>query len=180
MELEIVPSPPVPPAIASVGLRLLVTEAPAWDDAADGWTDLRLAAQVTYRPASSSHQVCFTAPFPGPYVLSLHLLVTNACQMRTALNRVYNQGYQNYQAVALRKLQVSSHQPYDGSPDALSHLRNVQGEPPLVHACPAALVWQRGLLEGPAVAPPRVPPQNRRAGRCPALLPPQSTHSVHG
>ncbi|CAI7918495.1 unnamed protein product, partial [Closterium sp. NIES-54] len=33
-----------------------VTEAPAWDDAVEGWTDLRLAAQVTYRPASSSHQ----------------------------------------------------------------------------------------------------------------------------
>ncbi|CAI7893650.1 unnamed protein product, partial [Closterium sp. NIES-53] len=92
-----------------------VTEAPAWDDAVEGWTDLRLAAQVTYRPASSSHQVCFTAPFPGPYRLSLHLLFTNACQLRTVLNIVYKQGYQNYSMVALRKLQVSSPQQY--SPD---------------------------------------------------------------
>ncbi|CAI5513585.1 unnamed protein product [Closterium sp. Naga37s-1] len=94
-----------------------VTEAPAWDDAANGWTDLRLAAQVTYRPASSSHQVCFTAPFPGPYLLSLHLLFSNACQTRTALSKVYNQGFQNYHLVALRKLLVTSPQPY--FPDAL-------------------------------------------------------------
>ncbi|CAI5467275.1 unnamed protein product, partial [Closterium sp. Yama58-4] len=94
-----------------------VTEAPAWDDAVDGWTDLRLAARVKYRPSSSSHQVCFTAPFPGPYLLSLHLVFTNVCQLRTILDRAYNQGYQNYSLVALRKLQVSSPPRY--SPDAL-------------------------------------------------------------
>ncbi|CAI5490415.1 unnamed protein product, partial [Closterium sp. Naga37s-1] len=99
------------------GRTARVTEAPAWDDAANGWTDLRLAARVTYRPASSSHQVCFTAPFPGPYRLSLHLLFSNACQTRTALSKAYNQGFQNYHLVALRKLQVTSPQPY--FPDAL-------------------------------------------------------------
>ncbi|CAI5944148.1 unnamed protein product, partial [Closterium sp. NIES-64] len=99
------------------GRTARVTEAPAWDDAANGWTDLRLAARVTYRPASSSHQVCLTAPFPGPYRLSLHLLFSNACQTRTALSKAYNQGFQNYHLVALRKLQVTSPQPY--FPDAL-------------------------------------------------------------
>ncbi|CAI7846038.1 unnamed protein product [Closterium sp. NIES-54] len=62
-------------------------------------------------------QVCFTAPFPGAYLLSLHLLATNACQTRTALSRAFNHGFQNYRLVTLCQLQVSSPQPY--SPDVL-------------------------------------------------------------
>ncbi|CAI5515279.1 unnamed protein product [Closterium sp. Naga37s-1] len=149
-----------------------LTEVPARADSLKGWTDLRLAAQVNYRHASSSHQVlvspslssaakpppppsparllfhsthphhsacsssfrspsapagyalteaqvvpcvvlmpdaafsvaccvrppqvCFTAPVPGPYLLSLHLLFINAFQLRTNRSPAFNHGYAGY------------------------------------------------------------------------------------
>ncbi|GJP54168.1 hypothetical protein CLOM_g13268 [Closterium sp. NIES-68] len=85
-----------------------VTEAPAWDDSPKGWGDLRLAAQVKYQRSSSSHQVCYKAPVPGPYLLSLHLLFTNAFQLRTNRNRDFNQGYAGYEQVFLQVIHVKA------------------------------------------------------------------------
>ncbi|CAI5953757.1 unnamed protein product [Closterium sp. NIES-64] len=83
-----------------------LTEVPARADSLKGWTDLRLAAQVNYRHASSSHQVCFTAPVPGPYLLSLHLLFINAFQLRTNRSPAFNHGYAGYELVFARVIRV--------------------------------------------------------------------------
>ncbi|GJP54153.1 hypothetical protein CLOM_g13256 [Closterium sp. NIES-68] len=95
-------------AASSKAASARVTEAPSWDDSLNGWTDLRMAAQVKYQRSSSSHQVCYTAPFPGPYVLSIHLLFNNAFQLRNFLNGSYNKAFHRYPVVALRNLHVAS------------------------------------------------------------------------
>ncbi|CAI7893553.1 unnamed protein product [Closterium sp. NIES-53] len=83
-----------------------LTEVPARADSLKGWSDLRLAAQVNYRHDSSSHQVCFTAPVPGPYLLSLHLLFTNAFQLRSNRSPAFNHGYAGYEQVFARVIRV--------------------------------------------------------------------------
>ncbi|CAI5487582.1 unnamed protein product [Closterium sp. Naga37s-1] len=52
------------------------------------------------------HQVCFTAPVPGPYLLSLHLLFTNAFQLRSNRSPAFNHGYAGYEQVFARVIRV--------------------------------------------------------------------------
>ncbi|CAI5462820.1 unnamed protein product [Closterium sp. Yama58-4] len=93
---------PTPPAVGGP----IAGQVPAKADSLKGWTDLRLAAQVNYHHASSSHQVCFTAPVPGPYLLSLHLLFTNAFQLRSTRSPAFNHGYAEYEQVFARVIRV--------------------------------------------------------------------------
>ncbi|CAI7731208.1 unnamed protein product [Closterium sp. NIES-53] len=74
-----------------------------------GGVDVRMAAQVTYHPGNSSHQVCYQLPLPGRYVLSLHLLFSATFPLLGSNARTsFLGGFSNYTVVHSQAIQASA------------------------------------------------------------------------